>query len=158
MEVTERFWEVRLVQTDAVVCVIEVLSPANKRTGEGRTAYETKRQKILGTATNLVEIDLLRGGSAMPLAELIQKTYSVLISRSTDRPHAALYEFDLPDPIPSFPVPLRPDDPEPIIHLQQVLNDVYTRARFDLAIDYNQPLKPNFSREEAAWIERVLSG
>lgn len=44
MEVTERFLEVRLVRTNAVICVIEVLSPSNKRPGEGRTiaALSTK--------------------------------------------------------------------------------------------------------------------
>ncbi len=88
VEVTERFLEVRLVQTNTVVCLIEVLSPSNKRPGEGRMAYETKRQKILGSATNLVEIDLLRSGSPMPLGDLPRKPYSILVSRSADRPNA----------------------------------------------------------------------
>ncbi|MEO1093277.1 MAG: DUF4058 family protein [Cyanobacteria bacterium J06638_28] len=156
VEVTERFLEVRLVQTDAVVCVIEVLSPTNKRAGPGRTTYETKRQQILGSATNLVEIDLLRGGSAMLLTDPVQKTYSILISRSVARPDAALYEFDLVEPIPTFPVPLQMGDPEPIIDLQQLLDAVYNRARFDLAIDYAQPLKPKLSSQEMTWVQSHL--
>ncbi|MHC5729406.1 MAG: DUF4058 family protein, partial [Nostoc sp.] len=40
-----------------------------------------------------------------------------------------------------FPVPLREGEPEPIVKLQRLLNEVYERARFDLAIDYSQPLK-----------------
>jgi hypothetical protein len=95
MELTKRFLEVRLVQTNLLVCVIEVLSPTNKRTGEGRTAYETKRQKILASATHLVEIDLLRGGSPLPLGDPDRKLYSILVSRSGDRPNAELYEFPL---------------------------------------------------------------
>jgi hypothetical protein len=61
-EVNERYLEVRELGTDTVVTVIEVLSPKNKRKGEGRTAYETKRQTVLGSLSHLVEIDLLRGG------------------------------------------------------------------------------------------------
>ena len=156
VEVTERFLEVRLVQTNTVVCLIEVLSPSNKRPGEGRMAYETKRQKILGSATNLVEIDLLRSGSPMPLGDLPRKPYSILVSRSADRPNAELYEFDLPEPSPSFLVPLQPDDPEPIVSLQRLLDDLYTRARFDLAIDYSQPVKPDLSEPESAWVKAIL--
>jgi hypothetical protein len=157
MEVTERFLAVRLVQTNEVVCVIEILSPANKRSGDGRRAYETKRQKILGSATNLVEIDLLRGGVGMAVAEPPQKTYSILVSASGDRPNAELYEFDLADSIPSFPVPLQPNDAVPVVDLQRLLNEVYTRARFDLAIDYHQPLQPVISSQDAAWVQSLLA-
>lgn len=158
IEVTERFLEVRLVQTNAVVCVIEVLSPTNKRPGEGRLAYETKRQKNLGSATNLVEVDLLRSGSGMPLGDAHRKTYSILVSRSVERPNAELYEFDLPDPIPAFPVPLRPEDPEPWINLQELINDIYPRARFDLTIDYSQALQPGLSEQDQNWMSRMLPG
>ena len=137
--------------------MIEVLSPTNKRTGEGRIAYETKRQKILGSATNLVEIDLLRSGSPMPLGDLPRKPYSILVSRSTERLNAELYEFDLPEPSPSFPVPLQSDDPEPFVNLQQLLDELYTRARLDLAIDYSQPIQPALAEPEAAWVKTVLN-
>ncbi|HSM80100.1 MAG TPA: DUF4058 family protein [Nodosilinea sp.] len=157
VEVTERFLEVRLVQTNVLVCVIEVLSPTNKRIGEGRTAYEAKRQKILASATHLVEIDLLRGGLPLPLGDPTRKPYSILVSRSGDRPNAELYEFDLPEPIPCFPVPLRTNDLEPVIDLQQVVNELYTRARLDLAIDYSQPVKPNLSEAETIWIKSILT-
>lgn len=156
VEVTERFLEVRLVKTNEVVCVIEVLSPSNKRSGEGREAYETKRRKILGSATNLVEIDLLRGGTAMTLMEPAQKSYNILVSASAERPDAELYEFDLRTTLPIFPVPLKPQEPVPTVNLQKVLNDVYDRARFDLVIDYEQPVQPKLSSEEATWGSSVL--
>ncbi|MFQ4138753.1 DUF4058 family protein [Nodosilinea sp. PGN35] len=157
VELTERFLEVRLVQTNLLVCVIEVLSPTNKRVGEGRTAYEAKRQKILASATHLVEIDLLRGEPPLPLGDPDRKPYSILVSRSGDRPNAELYEFDLPDPIPCFPVPLQADDIEPVVDLQQVVNELYSRARFDLAIDYSQPVKPDLSEPETSWITGILT-
>lgn len=145
------------METNEVIGVIEVLSPANKRPVEGRQAYETKRQKILASATHLIEIDLLRGGMAMAIAAPGQKTYSILVSASRDRPNAELYEFDLAEPIPAFPVPLQPGDGSAIVHLQNLLNDIYTRARLDLAIDYQQPLKPALSEAETAWVQQLVA-
>lgn len=45
----------------------EVLSLKNKRTGEGREQYLSKRSKLLSSNAHLVEIDLLRGGEPMPM-------------------------------------------------------------------------------------------
>jgi len=66
-EVQERYLEIREGATGQVITTIELLSPKNKRSGEGREAYLRKRQKILASATHLVEIDLLRAGVAMPM-------------------------------------------------------------------------------------------
>ena len=76
--------EVREAATQKVVTVIEILSPSNKR-GQGREKYLAKRQKIFASQTNLVEINLLREGLPMPLAQEIQiSQYRVLCSRSSD--------------------------------------------------------------------------
>src|SRR5262245_41387426 len=47
--VRETYLEVRLAQTHAVIAVLELLSPANKRPGEGRQQYERKRLQVLTT-------------------------------------------------------------------------------------------------------------
>jgi Protein of unknown function (DUF4058) len=78
-EITERYLEIREVKTGKVVTVVEVLSPKNKRVGEGRDKYLTKRQKLLNSATHLVEIDLLRTGNFMPMAEVIRSDYRILV-------------------------------------------------------------------------------
>ncbi len=67
VEVTERYMSVREAGTDAVITVIEVLSPKNKRKGKGRLSYEEKRQQILGSMSHLVEIDLLRRDEPMAM-------------------------------------------------------------------------------------------
>jgi len=101
-EVREGYLEVREVGTREVVTVIEILSP-NKRTGEGRKAYESKRQQVLNSFTHLVEIDLLRGGEPMPiLVNQIKSDYRILVSRSESRPKAELYPFGLQEQIPAF--------------------------------------------------------
>ncbi|MBD1905187.1 DUF4058 family protein [Funiculus sociatus GB2-A5] len=156
-EVIERFLEVRSTQTGAVISVIEILSPKNKRSQEGREAYERKRQQILASTTSLVEIDLLRGGEPMLLLGAASTGYRVLVSRSYQRPEADLYTFGLKEPIPTFPVPLNQGEPEPIVDLQRLLNEVYQRARFDLAIDYSQPVKPSLSPEEKVWVAEIVA-
>ena len=48
-----------------------------------------------------------------------------------------LFEFNLPKPIPAFPIPWKTGDIEPIVDLQRLLNEMYDRARLDLSIDYS---------------------
>jgi Protein of unknown function (DUF4058) len=164
-QVVERYLEIRPAsssriespQFQEVISVIEILSPKNKRTGEGRTAYTNKRQKILSSLTSLIEIDLLRSGQSMPLLGETDPGYRILISRSHRRPDADLYSFTLRDRIPSFPIPLRQGEPEPVIDLQKLLNEVYQRARFDLAIDYSQLVKPSLSANDTEWMTQILS-
>ena len=118
-EVRESYLEIREVGTGAVITTIEVLSPKNRRNGDGLTAYENKRRRILGSLTHLVEIDLLRSGTPMTTVTAPPSThYQVLVSRSERRPQADLYACNLPDPIPPFPLPLKSGDSEVLIRLR----------------------------------------
>ncbi len=56
-----------------------------------RSIFVQKRQKILTSATNLVEIDLLRSGQPFPMVGAVPSDYRILISRSPQRPKAQLY-------------------------------------------------------------------
>jgi Protein of unknown function (DUF4058) len=150
-EVQERFLEIREVATGSVITIIELLSPKNKRSGEGRDAYLKKRQQVLTSATNLVEIDLLRGGQPFPMVGAVPSDYRILISRSSQRPKAQLYAFSLKQPIPTFPIPLLHGE-EPLLELQPLLHRVYDRARLELAIDYSQVCSPKLSKEDENWL------
>jgi Protein of unknown function (DUF4058) len=151
-EVKERYLEVREVATKELITVIEVLSPVNKRSGKGRSIYETKRTKILTSMTNLIEIDLLRSGQPMAMTGATESQYRILVSRFIDRPSADLFRFNLQDPIPDFPVPLRPESPDAIVNLQAILNETYQRGRLDLSIDYSQDLLPSLSECDRIWM------
>ena len=99
IEVQERYLEVWEVATQEVVTVIEVLSPANKRPGRGRDSYLQKRDRVLGSPTHLVEIDLLRQGTPMPMTRAGLNThYRILVSRQEHRPRAELYPGLSPKP------------------------------------------------------------
>jgi len=159
IEVKERYLEVREIGTDEVIAVIELLSPKNKRSGEGRTAYEKKRRLILGSETHLVELDLLRGAKPMTIFGMQSlSAYRILISRSQLRPKADLYSISLQHPLPNFPIPLKPNEPEPSIPLQIVFNHVYERARYSSRIDYRQPVpSPKLSAADQQWVDALLA-
>src|SRR5688572_11321974 len=69
-QVREAYLTVRERETMAVVTVIEVLSPKNKRRGgDGRRDYLRKREGVPESPAHLVELDLLRGGDRPPTVE-----------------------------------------------------------------------------------------
>src|SRR4029453_18683128 len=83
--VRETYLEVRLAQTHAVIAVLELLSPANKRPGEGRPPCGPKSLQVLTTSTHWVEIDLLRCGEPMAAdirGQIVASHYRILISRA----------------------------------------------------------------------------
>jgi Protein of unknown function (DUF4058) len=154
-EVQERYLAIREVGTGMVVTVVEVLSPKNKRSGEGKQKYDAKRQKILSSDANLVEVDLLRTGDPKPVAGGIESDYRILVSRADRRPAADLYAFNLRDVIPLFPLPLRSQDEEPAINLHELLDTVDREAALDLTIDYTQQPIPPVSESDFAWIQTL---
>lgn len=84
-------------------------------------------------------------------------SYRILVSRGERRPEADLYIFGLQDPIPPFSLPLRTGDAEPLVDLQAVLNGLYDRAGYDLAIDYNRDPVPPLLEADAAWAETLVN-
>jgi hypothetical protein len=156
-EVKQGYLEVIDIATKEVVTVIEVLSPANKRPGKGREMYEEKRDKVFGSRTNFVEIDLLRGWEPLPVLDNDHAAnYRILVSRNNQRPGADLYLFNIPDVIPSWTLPLRAGDVEPIVDLQGLLNTVYDRAAYDITLDYTTELVPALSEADAVWADSLL--
>lgn len=151
--VRQGYLEVREIATGQVVTVIEVLSPVNKRAGKGRLDYENKRAMILSSASNFVEIDLLRQGQPMPIQEHFARSqYRLLVSPEEKRPQADLYAFNLADSIPCFALPLRTGDRLPTINLRQLLDGIYDRSGYGFVIDYAQPAVPPLSDGDAAWV------
>ena len=157
-ETKERYLEIREVGSDAVITVIEVLLPKNKRLGQGRTFYENKRQQILASGSHLVEIDLLRGDAPLPMQGVVQLAdYHILVSRSEQRPQADLYAVTVRDRLPNFPLPLKEPEEAVLVDLSAIVQGVYDRASYDLRIDYTQlPPPPAFSEADQAWMREQL--
>jgi len=149
--------EVRAVGSGQIVTALELLSPVNKLMGQGRLQYERKRLLVLNSLTHLVEIDLLRAGAPMTMYGADHGAcYRILISREWERPRAALYPFDVRQPIPDFPLPLLRGDDEPLVPLNTLLHELYDRAGYDLRLNYRLPPDPPLDDDAAAWADALL--
>ena len=153
-EIKHAYLTVRDLNIDMVVTAIEILSPVNKM-GKGRKKYDDKRMEILTSMTNFVEIDLLRTGQSYA-PEDSTSDYHIIISRSEHLPTADMYAFTVRDVIPSIPIPLQPNDPEPMLPLNDLLHTVYEYGAYDMIIDYHRQPKPNLSVEDWAWAQGLI--
>ena len=156
-ELRERYLEIRTVPEQQVITVIEIVSPANKLSREGREQYEGKRLKVLGSLTHLFEMDLLRAGQPLPMKVASHNDYRILVSRSQHRPRADLYLFGVRDVIPAVPIPLRPGEAEPLLPVNDILHDLYDQGGYDLIIDYQQPPQPPLADGDTAWARQLVT-
>ena len=158
LERKERYLQVREIGTDAVITAIELLSPTNKRTGEGRDAYKEKRRSILSSHSHLVELDFLRSGNPMTMRGVTGRIdYRILVSRANHRPTADLYGFTLRDPIPTFSLPLQEPDESLAVDLQTIFNGVYDRCSYHSRLNYTSPVPPPaLSETDRLWIQELL--
>lgn len=157
-EQRETYLVIRDRETREIVTVIETLSPANKRHGDGRREYLQKRDEVLQSQAHLVELDLLRGGERLPMiTPLPPGDYYAIVSRRHRRPKADVYAWRLTQPLPEIPIPLKKSDPEVSLQLQPVFDTVYDRARYDLSVDYEARLDPPLSDTETQWTSQLLN-
>jgi hypothetical protein len=153
----QAFLVIRTRRRDAVVTVIEVLSPWNKKPEAGFAEYLAKRANVLQSTANLVEIDLLRGGARLPTVEPLQKgDFYAFISRPSLRPDVDVYAWTLRDPLPTRPIPLAEGDPDVPLDLQAAFTTTYDRAGYDYSVDYAEKVRPTLSKRDAQWVKSCL--
>ena len=154
----ERFIQINAENRSEAVTIIEVLSPTNKHQGRGRNNYLQKRHQILNSSTtHLVEIDLLRDGTPMPVVGYDEDApYRLMVSRNELRPSADLYPFTLQSRIPEIPIPLLSMDEEPTLNLGAILDDIYLRSYLGRGLNYQiDPSGPLLDRDRE-WIDLRL--
>jgi len=105
--VEEIYLTIRSREDDDVVTVIELLSPTNKLSRDGRTEYLNKRNTVLHSEASLVEIDLLRGGKRLPTVEQLPRgDYYAFVTRVDRRPTVEVYSWPLERRLPKIPIHL----------------------------------------------------
>jgi hypothetical protein len=159
-EKRETYLVIRSRETREVVTVVESLSPGNKRrASDGRREYLRKREEVLQSPTHLVELDLLLGGERLPtITPLPWADYYAIVSLGEPRPRADVYGWTLQDPLPTIPIPLKKGDTDVPLDLQAVFTTVYDRARYDLSIDYAQPLDLPLPEADRQWLLQRIGG
>ena len=151
--IEEGYIVLRSKDSEEVVTVIEVLSPTNMSLAAGRAEYLSKRNSLIRSRVNLIEIDLLRGGSRLPTVEQLPVAdYYAYVSRATERPKVAVYAWPLDRQLPPIPVPLAEAEAEVQLDLQSVFNTTYDRAGYDYALKYDQPIEPPLNESQQAWV------
>lgn len=151
----ESFLEIRDLEQSKLIAVIELLSPANKRSGENREQYLAKRRYVLRSTAHFVEIDLLRGWSRMPLIPVPECDYCAVVSRFEDRPKMDCWPVRLRDPLPRIPVPLRAPDADVFLDLQALVHRVYDAKGFRKYV-YRKPPDPPLAPDDAEWAKQFV--
>jgi hypothetical protein len=160
----EPFVEIRVIGSNEVVTVIEVLSPTNKTPGaRGRDEYLRKQREVIESDVHLVEIDLLRDGAATvyaPPALLLGRShydYAVCVSRGDRRGESEVYVSCLQERLPRISIPLRPPHKDVVLDLTSVFHLCYERGAYRGRIDYShEPPLPALPAEDAAWLDSHL--
>jgi hypothetical protein len=154
----------------ALVTLIEIVSPPNKRRGPDRRAYQQKQTEVLESDASLIELDLLRSGERLLTDPEVQAylaavqpppEYMVLVNRAWQRAGGVravqIFPLLLAEPLPVISVPLRQNLEEVPLDLQFAFARVYDSGPYRRgAVDYQQPPEPPLSGEQAAWAEHRL--
>lgn len=142
-----------------LITVIEILSPANK-TGLGRDRYLRKREFYEESGVNVVEIDLLRGGSSTVAAEMTPPRegtrYTICVFRAAKPHRFEVYHWGLGERIPAFGVPLRSEDADAPLDLQPLLDRAYELGYYWQDVPDLRHLDPPLDESDANLAEKVL--
>lgn len=151
-----------LTSGNRVITAIEILSPWNKAPGRLSKDYRRKLDDYAVGEVSVVEIDLLRypprgrlmvSDADIPAERRAPYYVCVRYGWNPDRWYA--YPVTLRRPIPRIPIPLRETDDAIALHLQPLIERVYTAGGHD-DIDYAKSLDPPLEAGDAAWTDELL--
>jgi hypothetical protein len=158
-----RLWhtylEIRAPEDGVVVTVIELLSPWNKSPGQGQEEYRAKQRALLLSDTNLVEIDLLRGGAhtvAVPPGKVAASDYRICIHRVARPSGFEVIRLGVREPLPRVGIPLRAEDQDVVLDLPSVFQRAYDTGVYHRLVDYNGATDPPLTGADADWADERL--
>lgn len=162
IEEREAFVEIVRVQNEHVVTLIEVLSPINKKAGEGRKQYLRKQRENISSGKNFVEIDLLRKG--LPTLSVTRQSaprlppyrYLINVRRAAKPDQLEVYPLQLQDILPRIRIPLLESDPDVALNIQAVLNLAYVNGAYERLLDYRKPPRTKLSAPEETFVDELL--
>src|SRR5437763_12039804 len=91
----------------------------------------------------------------MPLDDLPDCDYCVVVSRAEERPRVGVWPIRLRDRLPTVPVPLRAPDPDATLDLQAAVHRLYDVAGYHFYIYGGNP-QPPLHPDDAAWARQFL--
>jgi hypothetical protein len=155
----EDYIEIRQRTDGRLITLIDVVSPANKVTTAGRTAYLDKRKEGKTAGANLVELDLvLQGQPTLDYSRegLPDWDYAVTVTRSTQPEKYEIYTATLQKRLPRFRLPLAPDDRDTVLDLHTAFTRCYDQGGFASRIDYAKDPPTTLTAEDKQWLQEML--
>ncbi len=161
IQVTEPYLEIFDSKQRRLISGIELISPTNKTTSDGRKLYLRKQRDLRRGGVNLVEIDLTRFGRRVcdiprgTLEGTAACDYLVNVVRS----RAIDYEFypiGIRSRLPRVRVPLKHGEPDLPLDLQEALDRAYDTGPYSVRVDYSSVCEPPLGESDAAWANELL--
>src|SRR5260370_16493237 len=138
-ELHEECIEIRQRTDGRLITLVEVVSPANKTTTQGRQAYLDKRREGRSASSNLVDIDLVL--QAQPILEYSRHAlpdwdYAVTVTRSAQPERYEIYTATLQKRLPRLRLPLAGDDRDTIVDLHTTFTRRFDQGGFATNVNY----------------------
>jgi hypothetical protein len=155
----EQCIEIRLRSDGKLITLVDVVSPANKATAAGRSAYLDKRREGRTFNSNLVEIDLIMQGQPMldySREELPEWDYAVTVTRSTQPDRFEIYTATLEKRLPRFRLPLAADDRDTVVDLQAAFSRAFDQGSFAEKINYQKDPPTQLSDHNRKWLDSKM--
>jgi hypothetical protein len=155
----EDYVEIRQRTDSRLVTLLEVASPANKTTDQGRKAYLATRADARKAGASLVELDLvLQGQPTLDYSRegLPDWDYAVTVTRATQPERYEIYTATLQKRLPRFRLPLAADDRDTVLDLHIAFNRCYDQCNFGAKIDYRRDPSTRLADDDRKWLAELL--
>ncbi len=156
----EEFIEIRQRGDGRLITLIEVLSPANKTTSEGRRLYMAIRDVCRDARCNLVEIVLVLQGQSLhdySRDGLPEWDYAVTVTRATQPERHEIYTSTMQKRLPRFRLPLASDDRDTVLDLQATFTRCFDQGDFASLIDYSRDPVTRVNEDHRRWLQEYLT-
>ena len=155
----EEYIEIRQRTDGRLITMVDAVSPANKTTDDGRTAYLEKRREGKGAGASLIEIDLVLQGQPMldySRDGLPDWDFAVTVTRATQPDRFEIYTSTLQKKLPRFRLPLASDDRDTVVDLHTAFSRTYDQGGFAAKVDYKRDPEVALSEEDRSWLDELL--
>lgn len=154
--------EIRSRADGRLVTLVEVVTPANKGTVQGRAAYLADRAAAVGQRAAVVEIDLLTAGEptlGFDRAGLPPHHHTVTATRGASPDRYEIYTSTVAKRLPKFKLPLAADDRDTVVDLQVAVARAYDLGDFARLTDYTAPLPAacGLPADARQWVAALLA-
>jgi hypothetical protein len=155
----EELIEIRHRSDGRLVTVVDLVSPANKMTPEGRQAYLDRRRGGMAAKASLIEIDLvLQGQPTLEYSRdgLPDWDYAVTVTRGTQPERYEIYTTTLQKRLPRFRLPLSAEDRDVVLDLHTAFARSYDQGGFAQRIHYGTDPVAVLNEEDRKWVQELL--